>query len=392
MVENQYGDGGMKAGECPNRGESSPLNDTSKSLVLVNYFRTLPLKVLACGQNSGGLLNMTKTCYSESGNRWANFLAVDFYKRSEGGGTFQAVDLLNGERLCGCNDVHSCVPGGGSWMAKKPKPNGETQNLKFLGWGEACLSGYEAENVNFVEHCARKSAPIKSPTGIEACLGEHLAPMKRPDKIPIGDWSGFGALPHPGQGILRPPPAIYASQATTLPSAFSAMPLQDPTWHMDIGLHLYMPSTISLVGDTDADWVGYPSTRSAEAEYRGVANVVAEIAWLRNLLHLSEANAFTMKMKILLEPTSNKLLVEHLSEANAFIMKMEILLEPISNKLLDHIKMELEITCTSKVKFITEYSDTAYTCYELMKDQIKVSKFPDDVGTEVVYRLHPGMN
>ena len=74
------GDGGMKAGECPNRGESSPLNDTSKSLVLVNYFRTLPLKVLACGQNSGGLLNMTKTCYSDSGNRWANFLAVDFYK------------------------------------------------------------------------------------------------------------------------------------------------------------------------------------------------------------------------------------------------------------------------------------------------------------------------
>ncbi|GJW64976.1 PI-PLC X domain-containing protein [Tanacetum coccineum] len=109
MVENQYGDGGMKAGECPNRGESSPLNDTSKSLVLVNYFRTIPLKVLACGQNSGGLLNMTKTCYSESGNRWANFLAVDFYKRSEGGGTFQAVDLLNGEHLCGCNDVHSCV-------------------------------------------------------------------------------------------------------------------------------------------------------------------------------------------------------------------------------------------------------------------------------------------
>nr|GEX73237.1 hypothetical protein [Tanacetum cinerariifolium] len=76
MVENQYGDGGMK--------------------------------------NSGGLLNMTKMCYSDSGNRWANFLAVDFYKRSEGGGTFQAVDLLNGERLCGCNDVHSCVPEGGS--------------------------------------------------------------------------------------------------------------------------------------------------------------------------------------------------------------------------------------------------------------------------------------
>ncbi|GKC66802.1 ribonuclease H-like domain-containing protein, partial [Tanacetum coccineum] len=40
-------------------------------------------------------------------------------------------------------------------------------------------------------------------------------------------------LPHPGQGILSPAPAIYASQHTTLPSAFSIMPPQDPTWHMD---------------------------------------------------------------------------------------------------------------------------------------------------------------
>ncbi|GJT55532.1 ribonuclease H-like domain-containing protein [Tanacetum coccineum] len=48
-------------------------------------------------------------------------------------------------------------------------------------------------------------------------------------------------LPHPGQGILGPALAIYASQATTLPSAFSTMPLQDPTWHMDTG-HSNIPS------------------------------------------------------------------------------------------------------------------------------------------------------
>lgn len=81
---------------------------------------------------------------------------------------------------------------------------------------------------------------------------------------------------------------------------------------LDFGLHLYSSSTTSLVGYTDADWAGCPSTRrstsgycvflgdnllswsskrqqtlsrsSAEAEYRGVANVVAETAWLRNLL------------------------------------------------------------------------------------------------------------
>ncbi|GJZ23302.1 ribonuclease H-like domain-containing protein [Tanacetum coccineum] len=81
---------------------------------------------------------------------------------------------------------------------------------------------------------------------------------------------------------------------------------------MDLGLYLYAFATTSLVGYTDADWVGCPSTRrstfgycvflgdnllswsakrqhtisrsSAEAEYRGVANVVAETAWIRNLL------------------------------------------------------------------------------------------------------------
>ncbi|GJW25801.1 ribonuclease H-like domain-containing protein [Tanacetum coccineum] len=81
---------------------------------------------------------------------------------------------------------------------------------------------------------------------------------------------------------------------------------------LDFGLHLYGSATTSLVGYTDADWVGRPSTRkstsgycvflganllswsakrhhtlsrsSAEAEYRGVSNVVVETAWLRNLL------------------------------------------------------------------------------------------------------------
>ncbi|GKF01197.1 hybrid signal transduction histidine kinase M, partial [Tanacetum coccineum] len=39
--------------------------------------------------------------------------------------------------------------------------------------------------------------------------------------------------PHPDQGLLSPAPAQYGSQATTLPSAFSSMTLQNPTWHMD---------------------------------------------------------------------------------------------------------------------------------------------------------------
>ncbi|KDP24290.1 hypothetical protein JCGZ_25586 [Jatropha curcas] len=114
MVENQYGDGGMHVGSCPNRAESSSLSDKSKSLVLVNYFRTIPMKELTCIDNSGGLINMLHTCYGPAGNRWANFVAVNYYKRSEGGGSFQAVDTLNGKLLCGCDDIHACVLGSSS--------------------------------------------------------------------------------------------------------------------------------------------------------------------------------------------------------------------------------------------------------------------------------------
>ncbi|GJT07163.1 ribonuclease H-like domain-containing protein [Tanacetum coccineum] len=59
-------------------------------------------------------------------------------------------------------------------------------------------------------------------------------------------------LPHPGQGILGPAPAIYSSQPTTLPSAFSIMPPQDPTWHMDTGAssHLnFNASNLSTIFD-----------------------------------------------------------------------------------------------------------------------------------------------
>ncbi|KAJ1697573.1 hypothetical protein LUZ63_006085 [Rhynchospora breviuscula] len=108
MVENQYGDDGMDKGKCSNRAESPPLNDKTKSLVLVNYFPTVPVKLTSCLQNSMALTDMLNTCYNAAGRRWANFLAVNYYKRSDGGGALEATDLLNGRLLCGCDDVHSC--------------------------------------------------------------------------------------------------------------------------------------------------------------------------------------------------------------------------------------------------------------------------------------------
>ncbi|GKB50287.1 ribonuclease H-like domain-containing protein [Tanacetum coccineum] len=56
---------------------------------------------------------------------------------------------------------------------------------------------------------------------------------------------------------------------------------------LDYGLQLHVSSTTQLSAYTDADWAGCPVTlsrSSAEAEYRGVANVVVETAWIHNLL------------------------------------------------------------------------------------------------------------
>ncbi|GKE01827.1 ribonuclease H-like domain-containing protein, partial [Tanacetum coccineum] len=53
---------------------------------------------------------------------------------------------------------------------------------------------------------------------------------------------------------------------------------------IDHGLQLHVSSTDQLTAYTDDDWAGCPVTRWSTSEYRGVANVVVETAWLRNLL------------------------------------------------------------------------------------------------------------
>ncbi|CAO2169896.1 unnamed protein product [Urochloa humidicola] len=108
VVENNYGNEGMEAGNCTNRAESPAMDSKSQSLVLMNFFSTDPSQTGVCGNNSAPLVSMLKTCHSASGNRWPNYIAVDFYMRSDGGGAPLATDEANGHMVCGCDNIAYC--------------------------------------------------------------------------------------------------------------------------------------------------------------------------------------------------------------------------------------------------------------------------------------------
>ncbi|GAB2259875.1 hypothetical protein Droror1_Dr00010730 [Drosera rotundifolia] len=108
LVENEAGDPGVKPGSCPNRKESKKLNSRSASLFLMNYFPTMPVEAQACKENSAPLTSMVATCYKVVGNLMPNFVAVNFYMRSDGGGVFDTLDRMNGQALCGCSTILAC--------------------------------------------------------------------------------------------------------------------------------------------------------------------------------------------------------------------------------------------------------------------------------------------
>ncbi|KAI8549006.1 hypothetical protein RHMOL_Rhmol07G0317600 [Rhododendron molle] len=75
--------------------------DTSKSLVLLNYY--------AYARFSKDLMNAIRTCYAAASNRWVNFIVVGNEEEMESREAFNYfVDFLNGKHLCGCYDVNSC--------------------------------------------------------------------------------------------------------------------------------------------------------------------------------------------------------------------------------------------------------------------------------------------
>ncbi|KAG0463069.1 hypothetical protein HPP92_021545 [Vanilla planifolia] len=111
LLENEPGDPGIVPGSCPNRKESQPLSSRYASLFLQNYFPTIPVQNDACKEHSSGLSEMVDSCYKAAGRQIPNFLAVNFYMRSDGGGVFDMQDRMNGLTLCGCPTIFLCKPG-----------------------------------------------------------------------------------------------------------------------------------------------------------------------------------------------------------------------------------------------------------------------------------------
>ncbi|GJT09367.1 ribonuclease H-like domain-containing protein [Tanacetum coccineum] len=155
--------------------------------------------------------------------------------------------------------------------------------------------------------------PSRTPIDTDSKLG--------PDGVPVQDPTLYRSLAGGLQYLTFTRPDLsYAVQQVCLymhdprEPHFAALKriLRYVQGTLELGLQLYASATTSLVGYTDADWAGCPSTRrstsgycvflgdnllswsakrqhtisrsSTEAEYQGVANVVAETAWIRNLL------------------------------------------------------------------------------------------------------------
>ncbi|XP_071693849.1 uncharacterized mitochondrial protein AtMg00810-like [Rutidosis leptorrhynchoides] len=187
--------------------------------------------------------------------------------------------------------------------------NSVTRNSKGLFLDQQVYARDIIERADLV-HCNPVSTPIDT-------LGKQSALMDKPYSKPTHYRSLAGALQYL---TFTHPDISYAVQQVCLhmhsPHEAHMLALNRIIRYikgtLPLGLHISKNASSSLISYTDADWAGCPDTRrstsgycvylghnliswsskrqaivsrsSAKAEYRGVANVVAETCWLRNLL------------------------------------------------------------------------------------------------------------
>ncbi|GJU23555.1 ribonuclease H-like domain-containing protein [Tanacetum coccineum] len=202
-----------------------------------------------------------------------------------------------------------------------------------------------------------KCNPSRTPVDTDSKLGA--------DGVPVQDPTLYRSLAGGLQYLTFTRPDLsYAVQQVCLymhdtrEPHFSALKriLRYVQGTLELGLHLYASATTSLVRYTDADWAGCPSTRrstsgycvflgdnllswsakrqhiisrsSAEAEYRGVANVVAETAWIRNLLRKLHSPLLTATLV-------------YCDNVSAVYMSAN----PVQHQRTKHIKIDIHFVC-----------------------------------------------
>ncbi|KAF7809844.1 PI-PLC X domain-containing protein [Senna tora] len=153
FVENESGDPGVQQGSCPHRKESKPLNSRSASLFLQNYFPTYPVEADACKEHSAPLAEMVNTCYKAAG-MLPNFVAVNFYMRSDGGGVFDILDKMNGRSLCGCSTVTACQAGA---------PFGSCKNVAMPSTSPVTNTAGSSGSFTGSVQFSKSAAPVHSP-------------------------------------------------------------------------------------------------------------------------------------------------------------------------------------------------------------------------------------
>ncbi|XP_047063432.1 PI-PLC X domain-containing protein At5g67130-like [Lolium rigidum] len=201
VVETKYGSDGLAVGTCGNRGESKPMDSKAQSLLLLNFFTTNPSQSWACVNNSAPLIDKLKSCYDAFGKRWPNFIAVDFYMRSSGGGAPLATDVANGRLQCGCDSIAYCkanAPFGTCTMSSSSPPSLSPSPSSSPAPGSGSSSSSPS-----LAPVSRTAPPPSSTTS--------------PLSSPSWSWS-----PAPAPARTRSRPRSWASSATM--SLFSLLP------------------------------------------------------------------------------------------------------------------------------------------------------------------------